>query len=573
MKNRLSINIDAKYIILTLLSFIILTGCGKNGKNLPDKVAELNAPYTEWELNYPDYSGNPFDVVAWATFTHEESGKQKKSLMFYDSKESLWKFRFTGTKTGIWEIKTEGPGSLGGYTGTVDVTASDYPLPGFFTSRGKAWIWKGTGKEFVPQFVMAGSWDSFLKDGKAADTAKMNRVIREFIVETGFTGFHFAGGGGRWFNITENNTLDEQENPTGEQDPDMRTFKVMEEFLVRSYQQEAATHIWMWGSDKWASSGPAGIGGPMSVTDKRILRYIAGRLGPIPGWSMGYGYDLYAWADAEQLQNWYDFLKDHLGGWPHLIGARADNWDANNRQLRKSQAEGLPRAPLSEIYWEGDYTGHYDYRVPYSWYSEVLDHSEKPQFQEDRFRIREHETFENKDYTPGMTVRGLWHSTMAGGVANIWGNLLPDDNGYGSQPYSNKAEGVIQNFNFTIDIKEEIKTYNKFWFEKGRFSYDLIRDNELTGNQKGNSHLLPAGGGSISVCLRSRNKHFYVFYSENTDSVRMDLRDAENTETAVAVDTRKPYNEINIGNLNSEDVTWKAPYQSDWAIAVGNFEN
>jgi hypothetical protein len=174
--------------------------------------------------------------------------------------------------------------------------------------------------------------------------------------------------------------------PVGSLDPDPRTFLVLEEFLKHSYANEALIHIWLWGSDAykvgWSDgySGPDGIGGPMSTAYQRLNRYIAARLGPLPGWSMGYGYDLHVWTDEVKLQSWYDFLKEHLGGWPSLIGARADIYDAGNPRMMQSDSLGLPRESLSEIFWEGDYTGHYDYRVSYKWYTEVLITKTNPSF-------------------------------------------------------------------------------------------------------------------------------------------------------------------------------------------------
>jgi hypothetical protein len=218
----------------------------------------------------------------------------------------------------------------------------------------------------------------------------------------------------------------------------------------------------MWGADSHADAGPEGIGGAMSEADERINRYIAARLGPIPGWSMGYGYDLHAWADADELQTWYDYLKAHLGGWPHLVGARADRYDADNDEMRRilEGKNALERRPASEVFWTGDYVGHYDYRVAYPWYVEVRQTANKPHIQEDRFRIRQRETFQFKDYTPEMTVRGLWHSTMAGGVANIWGNLHPHShNNQGSESYGNRGTATIRGEKVVVDIKDEIKTY------------------------------------------------------------------------------------------------------------------
>ncbi|HLS27516.1 MAG TPA: fibronectin type III domain-containing protein, partial [Opitutales bacterium] len=40
-----------------------------------------------------------------------------------------------------------------------------------------------------------------------------------------------------------------------------------------------------------------------------------------------------------------------------------------------------------------------------------------------------------------------------------------------------------------------------------------------------------------------------------------------------AVDTLKPYQEIDLGMLDATSQTWTAPYQSDWAIAIGSFSS
>ena len=63
-----------------------------------------------------------------------------------------------------------------------------------------------------------------------------------------------------------------------------------------------------------------------------------------------------------------------------------------------------------------------------------------PTFFEDRFRVRTGTYYRDfKDYDEPMTRRGLWHSTLAGGAANIWGHQspIPNDDG-SSNAYNNK---------------------------------------------------------------------------------------------------------------------------------------
>ncbi|MFQ5676055.1 MAG: hypothetical protein ACE5G1_09180, partial [bacterium] len=43
------------------------------------------------------------------------------------------------------------------------------------------------------------------------------------------------------------------------------------------------------------------------------------------------------------------------------------------------------------------------------------------------------------------------------------------------------------------------------------------------------------------------------------------------SHSAVAVDTKLTYAELDLGRLDPIDQVWNAPYKSDWAIAVGNF--
>ncbi len=49
----------------------------------------------------------------------------------------------------------------------------------------------------------------------------------------------------------------------------------------------------------------------------------------------------------------------------------------------------------------------------------------------------------------------------------------------------------------------------------------------------------------------------------------MDLSGSDAPLPAVAVDTRRPYDEIDLGRLSPEESVWNAPRVSDWAIAVG----
>lgn len=281
-----------KEIIKTALIgciILIYISLSVSAAELPGKTCNLNEPYIEWSLPYSDFDSNPYDVIAYAVFTHEETGEIKRSLMFYDGQDT-WKFRFTGTKPGHWTFKTEGPGTLDGYFGSVSVRKNSTTNNGFLVSK------------------------------------------------------------------------------------------------------------------------------------------------------------------------------------------------------------------------------------------------------------------------------------------NIWSNLRPGNNS-GSSPYDNNASITLEGVTEYVNIKDQIKTYQVFWFEKKRYSTEYVRDNDLTDNETGAQFLFvdPIKTYPISVCLRDKKYQHYIFYSEQIAEVRMNLSSSGLHLPAVAIDTKLPYKEIRIGKLDNAEQVWKAPYKSNWVVAVGKF--
>jgi hypothetical protein len=97
-----------------------------------------------------------------------------------------------------------------------------------------------------------------------------------------------------------------------------------------------------------------------------------------------------------------------------------------------------------------------------------------------------------------------------------------------------------------------------FWHENARFLLDMQPANKLT---------------DAGYVLCSASKLQYVFYNEDALSVQLNLTTAAGKLPALAVDTKKVYREINLGILESKTQRWKAPYRSDWAITIGDFDS
>lgn len=477
-----------------------------NPENMHDRAAK-QWEYIEWSLENTSYTGNPYDLLATVTFEHTTSNVAHKTEMFYAGGES-WAFRFTGTQPGEWTFSSQSDDpDLDGISGTITVEANS--APGFVVAYGDKWGLSGTGEAFVPQYVMYKRPSLFHNKPELID-----QDIEEFMVRHGFSGFHVPNVAGEWFDIESS----DRRVLANMKDPDPRTFEALELLINKVYAAGGVVHIWAWGDRRRIQTPHDLNGGINGVIDQRLQRYIAARLGPLPGWTMGYGFDLWEWVRGNQLSQWHSYMQNHLG-WPHLLGARASTNELNQ---------------LSETL---DYSGYEQHRPKYNTYVKTIsERPNKPSFSEDRFR---HCTSPSiKNYDMDMTRRGLYHSAMAGGVANIWGNLCGSSSETGSLPYANP---------------EWIKTYATFF--ANRFSKDLQRCNDLTNG----------------ICLRRPGNSHYIFYREDTDTIRMNLNALVGAQSAVAVDAKKAYVEIPLDDFKSGDQTWTAPYISDWVIAIGDY--
>ena len=507
-------------IILSALIVLVAVPNAHGQPNL-DKQGHLWAPYEEWEISNISAEGNPFDLIATAVFTHTESNAQHKTQMFYDG-NATWKWRFTGTLVGEWTFfTTSNNPALDGLTGTVTIAPNRDPNAyGFMTEHTSTnhtkWARhkgnEGAIEVFTPQYVMYESNPAVFHNN---DTFIENS-LDIFFDTHGFNGLHLAVIGAYWFDIeAPDNRLDGNES-----DPDIRTFEALESLITSVHAAGGVVHIWPWGDasrDQVPEELEGGENGPL---DQRLQRYIAARLGPIPGWSMGYGFDLFEWADEQQLEEWFTYMHQHLG-WDHYLGGRAN------------------KLKLNQIFEGFDYSAYEWHRPTYENY---IDHSqtrpEKPAFSEDRFRIRNRE----KDYTMEETRRGLWHSVMAGGVANIWGNLRNDDGSTAawSNPYSHP---------------EWIKTHARFW--ESRFL----------------SNMVPCPDLSDAYCFGDATAASYVLYRENTDQIAFTL--SENSTGPLYsffIDTAKEFTELGFCLMPASGFTWDFPYVSDWAVAIGTFD-
>ncbi|MEX0704473.1 MAG: DUF5060 domain-containing protein [Planctomycetales bacterium] len=480
------------------------------GEDLGRKTVTQWAPYGEWSLNNPTWEGNPFDVVAWVTFRHEDSAETRRTQMFFDG-DNTWKFRFCGTRLGRWTFTTSSDDQdLHGHRGSVVVTHNpSRTVRGFITHQGNRFARQTTSPDelegFLPNTYMnektfgnpqGAGWIDIMP---TLTDPKMFAAYMDEVVAHGCNGV-FVHVNNQWFkaHVASHDGHDSE-------NPDPETFRALERAIAAAHQRGLYVHVWAWGDEarKWT---PIGVGGINGEPDRRVQRYIAARLAPLPGWVMGYGFDLKEWVSEEQIGSWAKYLHEHMG-WRHLLWAR---------ELKHPELDAV---------------SYPSYAVRgYQQIVKDLDSDKKrPHLYEER-----HTYLRNNALDMDGTRRFRWHMALAGGMMGFWGHYptsyQPD------RPYPQP---------------QQLRTHAQFWQNHSRF-LDLERANDLTDG----------------LAMKTPDNKLFVFYKEETDSILMDLSALPTKGKAVAVDTTKPYDEIDLGLLEPGKQSLRLPRQSDWAIAV-----
>jgi hypothetical protein len=475
------------------------------------KTGELWGSYVEWSFSNDSYSGNPFDVVATVTFEHQGSGKTHTTEMFYADNDT-WKVRFTGTRTGTWEFTTSSSDAeLDGKSGTVDIVQnSDTEALGFVRMQGNKWARQksesGALEAFVPHFRLTFDERVPLKD--YTNTFVSNQLDPRMGGE-GFNGvFMFMGA--KW---ADNALASTRWSETSKRNPDPASFEALERLIQKVHSRGGVVHIWYVGDCSRDQCAQAAFGenGAETAGERRLLRYIAARLGPLPGWIMGYGYDNNEHVNTSELRSWGSYLRDHLG-WPHLLGARDQN----------KAGEDYTFWPEADFYSRGDWFNGASYQ---DIRSELTSASDKVHSFDERW-------YKSRLGSEQAILRQLWTLNIAGGASSIVGwdgdfdiNLYPHP--------------------------EWFKTFFTFW--EDHFQGDMRPDNSLTDG----------------YALKDAAGENFVVYKEGTSSIQLDLSGAAGSLSAVAVDTRASYEEVDLGTLDAVSQTIQLPHSSDWVIAVG----
>lgn len=463
----------------------------------------------------------PFDVEATVTFSHVGSDARHTTRMFYAS-DDTWSFRFTATRSGAWRFATASPHeALDGWSGVVEVSPNPDPeAAGFLTTAGSRVAVPidedGTlAARTYHVYQNTPSKNSLLD--YSTDPDELESEVAEILGEAEAHGMDalFVAMNNNWFAFGADAWQDHDSEV-----PSLESFEVLETLILRAFERGLSVHIWAWGDEErgWT---PIGVGGINGEAGRRLQRYIAARLGPLPGWTMSYGFDLNEWVAPAQVRSWWSYMHAHLG-WPRLLMAR------------ESQAD------VSDPFFEFDLGAHpldvvsSDERPEEDFFTNartLLEREASPVLYERRF-------LHTRDGIWDLTTtrRAMWQLTLAGAAGGVWGVLWND-----GEPYLETAP---------------LYTHGRFW--RDRLALDLDRANLLNDD-------------AVTIELTDAAATRLVVYAEDVDRVPLDVSGMNASRHAIAIDTTRPYEEIDLGELAAEDGIWEAPYLSDWVVAVGDF--
>ncbi len=510
--------------------------------------------YEEWTLKDSSWSGNPFDVVAVVSFIHSSTGEQHSTEMFYVG-ENQWKFRFTGTRKGKWTFSTSSSDpDLDGHTGSVIVNPrADSNVKGFLTNKGNKFAIMEEDCDHLSGYIYQVYMNQQDYEQQYKDPTRIlgnsDRIdlIQDYWNNTHDNGFkiYFFSPFYSWFRIgaLSINGFSGSSDPDLDS-PDPALFDVLEAAINYAYKKGGRTHIWAWGDNDRKQTPnflPDGLRGEWH---RRLIRYIAARLGPLPGWTMSFGFDTIEMPDSEKDCAWWADELNKTMGWDHVL--TTCGWE--NESFGANSYAG--------------FGGRYDLTTTVtgpSGYDEIKQNLEaymnKPSIYEERHTYNRWKCWpievpDSNRLDETGSRRLIWWEAMVGGMGGFFGHFSERFNEYGPFHPNGPCDYYPES------LKRAFRTYRKFW-ENGRLKLSMSPDNQrVVSEAKG-------------YCLSTMDQKQFIFYIEDTDSVSIDLSGMPGNQPIFTVDTKKNYFETNLGTCVSGDHTINFDSKSDWVIAIG----
>jgi hypothetical protein len=508
----------------------------------------------EFTLANPTWSGNPFDLVATATFTH--AGETRTTEMFYAGSDT-WKFRFTGTRTGVWKVSTFcNDSDLNGHTGSVSVTPrADSSRKGFLTHVGNKYAIMEEDIDHLEGYI----YQVFMNQQDYEQQHKhLSRILghpsRASLIanywnntqDNGFNIYFFAVFYS-WFRMGALNIKDFADNADADLDqPDLELFDTLEFAIKYAHERGGRTHIWAWGDNDRKQTPNHLSDGFRGKRHRRLIRYIAARLGPLPGWTMNFGFDTIEMPNAEADGAWWADQMNRTIGWEHILTSRG--WD--NESFGAHSYAGFGGNPYELKTSDKGPADYYEIK------EDLEGRKDKPSIYEERHTYNRWRCWPDSVSDPNRLNetgcrRLIWWETMAGGMGGFFGHFSDRFNKYGPF-HANGPCGYHPD-----SLKRAFRTHREFW-KDGRLKLSMKPDNSRVR-------------GATGYCLVAADKKHFVFFVEDANSVTIDLDGMSDSQPVVSVDAKAGYDEIDMGSLRAGVHMIRLGYTSDWALAVGKF--
>ena len=508
----------------------------------------------DYGLTNTTWSGNPFDLVATATFVHAQ--ETRTTEMFYAGNDT-WKFRFTGTRTGIWNFSTaSSDADLDGYAGSVIVRPRrNVNTKGFLTHVGNKYAIMGEDIDHLEGYVyqVFMNQQDYEQQYKHASRilGRPNRkdMVQDYwnnTVDNGFEVYFFAVFYS-WFRMGALSIDDIPSNADPLLDePDLALFDSLEYAIRYAHERGGRTHIWAWGDNDRKQTPNHLADGFRGERHRRLIRYMAARLGPLPGWSMNFGFDTIEMPNAEADGAWWADEINRTMGWPHILTSRG--WDDDS--FGAHSYAGFGGNPYDLETTDKGPADYEEIRL------DLAARKGKPSIYEERHTYNRWQCWPHTVADPDRLNetgcrRLIWWEAMAGGMGGFFGHFSERFNEYG--PFTPNGPAGFH----PESLKGAFRTHRQFW-KHGRLKLSMSPDNDRVD-------------GASAYCLVTNDRKHFVFFVEDADSVTIDLSGMPDRQPVMAVDAKAQYRETDMGDLTAGAHTIDLGAPSDWAIAVGQF--
>jgi hypothetical protein len=568
---------------LLLTTVCPLFAAGSVSAQLGDLSSEV-FEFQEWTLTTGSAPANPYEVDATATFTPVDGGAALETGVFYDgidgSGQHVYKFRFTGIEAGqTYNVATSG--DLGVQTGSFTVAPNaNGNATGFLTNVGNKFA-----RQVGNDGQVRGELFNVYMNLTAYNTEQLTTLADESTRQAYFdevkangSNAAFVALNNEWFELGTQKRI--ELTGTGPFNPDLDTFAILEETIQHARREGVHLHMWAWGDDssrrRWTPPGDDKSLDVNGTNDRRLQEYIADRLAPLPGWSMGYGFDLNEWTDDSEINDWAGFVQSESTR-DHLLFARhyaaSDGPDVNNggggNSRRADNLSGHSYATETDFDGSGnprpEGPGLETTPLGPTGYAEIVSDlragPDKPHLYEERFTFNRSNGYWNQD----RTRQFHWLGAIAGGVGNWWG-FFPKSPGEPDAP----VDG-----GYPEPLRTQLQTFRTFWTDNNRLKLDMEPANEITGNT-----VLDGGSDTLQYVLLSEAEDLAVVYAEETDTITLNLSQIDDPDFAAGVkltlvDVLASYDEIDLGGFALEDIVldlnnYDLPGDatSDWALVI-----